>query len=405
MGLGTQVGFRAVLGIREFRAMWGAEALSQVGDQLARVALAILVYDRTNSAALTGLTYALTFAPSFFGSILLGGLADRFPRRSVMIGTDLVRAGLIGLVAVPGMPFVLICVLVAGVSFFQAPFKAAQLAMLPDVLPGDAYVTGMAIRNITIQSAQMIGFAGGGILIKAVNPGLALGLDAATFVVSALIVRLGVRLRPAARGDEADGRPSFATGLRAGAALIWRDRGLRVLVLFTWLPSLLIVYEGLAAPYTDELGGGTIAVGIILAADPFGSVVGALVFGRWVPGELRPKVLGVLGVVACLPLLVCFARPGLVVSVTMFALTGAIGTALLMQATASFSRGVPDEGRGQALGLSNAGVTGVQGLSPLLAGVLADQIGAAHTVGVVGVIGLAIATPAAFAWRTAQRVV
>jgi predicted MFS family arabinose efflux permease len=406
MGLGTQATFRSVFAVGEFRAMWGAEALSQIGDQLARVALAILVYERTNSAALTGLTYALTFAPSFFGSLFLAGLADRFPRRTIMIGTDLVRAALIGLVAIPGMPLALICVLVAGVSFFQAPFKAAQLALLPDVLAGDRYVVGMAVRNITIQSAQLIGFAGGGILIKAVNPSLALGLDAATFVVSALIVGVGVRQRPAASaGDGPAGRPSFGTGLRAGAALIRRTPALRVLVLFTWLPSLLIVYEGLAAPYTAELGGGTVAVGIILAADPFGSVLGALVFGRWVPAELRPRMLGLLGIAACLPLLVCFARPGLVVSVGMFALTGAIGTALLMQATASFTRGVPDAGRGQALGLSNAGVTGVQGLSPLLAGVLADRIGAAHTVGVVGILGLAIAVPAAFAWRSAQRVV
>jgi MFS family permease len=404
MGLGTRTSFRSVFAVGEFRAMWGAEALSQAGDQLARVALAILVYERTSSAALTGLTYALTFVPSFFGSVFLAGLADRFPRRTIMMGSDLVRAGLIGLVAIPGMPLVLICVLVAGVSFFQAPFKAAQLALLPDVLEGDRYVVGMAIRNITIQSAQLVGFAGGGVLIKAVNPYLALALDAVTFVASAVIVRSGVRQRPAARQGSSN-RQAVGGGLLAGARLIWRDRGLRVLLPLTWLPSLLIVYEGLAAPYTDELGGGTVAVGVILAADPLGSVVGALVFGRWVPAELRPRLLGALGIAACLPLLVCFAKPGLALSVTMFAVAGGLGTALLMQATADFTRGIPDAGRGQALGLSNAGVTGVQGLSPLLAGVLADQIGAAHSVGVVGLVGLAVAMPAAIAWRRAQRVV
>jgi MFS family permease len=110
-------------------------------------------------------------------------------------------------------------------------------------------------------------------------------------------------------------------------------------------------------------------------------------------------VLGALAIASCLPLLVCFAKPGLAVSVTMFALAGALGTAVLMQSTASFTRGVPDGGRGQALGLSNAGVTAVQGLSPLLAGLLADQIGTARTVGLVGVVGLVVALPAAFAWQ------
>jgi MFS family permease len=75
-----RVTFRAVFAVREFRAIWAAEALSQVGDQLARVALAVLVYDRTESAALAGLTYALTLAPAFLGGVVLSGLADRFPR-------------------------------------------------------------------------------------------------------------------------------------------------------------------------------------------------------------------------------------------------------------------------------------------------------------------------------------
>jgi MFS family permease len=399
MGLGTRTTFRSVFAIGEFRALWGAEALSQAGDQLARVALAILVYDRTNSAALTGLTYALTFAPSFFGSIFLGGLADRIPRRTVMIGTDLVRAALIGLVAIPGVPLAVICVLVAGVSFFNAPFKAAQLALLPDVLPGDRFVVGMAIRNVTIQSAQLAGFLGGGVLIKVVSPYLGLALDAATFLASATLVAVGVRRRPAAGGDPTE-RPSFGQNLRAGAGLIWQSRALRVLLVLTWLPCLLVVYEGLAAPYTRELAGSTIAVGVILAADPLGSVLGALLFSRLVPEDTRPKILGALAIAACLPLLVCFTKPGLAVSVILFAVSGGLGTVVLMQATTSFARRVPDAGRARALSLSNAGVTGVQGLTPLLAGILADHIGAAHTIAIVGLTGLAIALPAAFAWRT-----
>jgi hypothetical protein len=51
--------------------------------------VAILVFQRTDSAALSGLTYALTFVPSFFGGILLAGV--RYPRRDVMVAADLVR--------------------------------------------------------------------------------------------------------------------------------------------------------------------------------------------------------------------------------------------------------------------------------------------------------------------------
>jgi MFS family permease len=391
-----------VFAVGEFRAMWVAEALSQAGDQLARVALAILVFNRTDSAALTGLTYALTLAPAFLGGIFLSGLADRFPRREVMVVTDVLRAALVGLVALPFMPFPLLFVLVGLVSFVHAPFKAAQLAMLPAVLPGDLYVVGMGIRNITMQTAQMVGFAGGGVLINAINPYVALGLDAATFLLSALALWVGVRSRPAAAAGVAK-RPSFLTSARAGAGLIWRDRGLRVLVVFGWLSAFLIVYEGLAAPYTAEIASGSaIAVGLILAADPLGSAIGAFVFSRWVSAEARPKLLGPVAIASCVPLVPCFLAPGLVVSVVLFALAGALGTVVLIQSTASFTRGVPDESRAQALGLSQSGVASVQGLSPLLAGLLADQVGTTETVGIVGVIGGVIAVPAALAWRRAM---
>jgi hypothetical protein len=69
--------FRAVFAVREFRALWAAELLSRLGDQLARVSLVVLVHHRTSSALLTGPTYALTYIPSLLGGLLLGGLADR----------------------------------------------------------------------------------------------------------------------------------------------------------------------------------------------------------------------------------------------------------------------------------------------------------------------------------------
>lgn len=391
--------FRAVFAVREFRAMWAAEALSQAGDQVARVALAVLVYNDTRSAALAGLTYALTLAPSFLGGVFLSGLADRFPRRTVMVVADLLRAGLVALVAVPGLPFWVLCVLVGLVSFVQAPFKAAQLALLPDVLTGDKYVVGMGIRTITMQTAQMLGFAGGGVLLVALTPPVALLLDAATFVASALFVWFGVHPRPAAaRQDGAPAPGSFATSAFAGAKLIWRDTGLRTLVAFNWLSALLIVYEGLAAPYTAELGGGAASVGLILAADPLGSAVGAFLFTRFVPAHRRPALLGPLMVASCVPLLGCLVKPGLIPSIVLFAIAGALGTAVVIQATASLSRGTPNHSRAQVLGLQQSGIATIQGLSPLLAGLAADAVGTARVVGLVGVLGILIAVPAAITW-------
>src|SRR5688572_20440400 len=104
-----QATYREVFAVAEFRHLWGAQTLSSLGDQLASVALAVLVYHRTHSALLTALTYALTYLPPIVGGPLLSGLADHFPRRRVMIVCDLARAALVGLMALEGTPFGALC--------------------------------------------------------------------------------------------------------------------------------------------------------------------------------------------------------------------------------------------------------------------------------------------------------
>ena len=84
---------RDVFASREFRGLWSAQALSCTGDQVAQVAIAVLVYGKTGSAFLTTLAYALTYIPPIVGGPLLSGLADLFPRHRVMITVDLIRAG------------------------------------------------------------------------------------------------------------------------------------------------------------------------------------------------------------------------------------------------------------------------------------------------------------------------
>src|SRR5215475_10114997 len=95
------VTFGDVVRVREYRAIWLADAQSIAGDQIARVSLAILVFERTGSTGLTALVYALTYMPAIVGGTFLAGIADRFPRRDVMVCCDLIRAVLFGVVAIP----------------------------------------------------------------------------------------------------------------------------------------------------------------------------------------------------------------------------------------------------------------------------------------------------------------
>jgi len=96
--------FREVLAVREFRALWASQILSVGGDRLALVALTLLVYDRTRSPLLAAAAYAAGYVPWVIGGLLLSGLADRLPRREVMVACDTIRALLVTAMLVPRVP-------------------------------------------------------------------------------------------------------------------------------------------------------------------------------------------------------------------------------------------------------------------------------------------------------------
>src|SRR5215471_5674614 len=113
--------FRDVFAVAEFRALWLAQLLSVAGDQLARVALTVLVYERTASALLAAVTFVASIIPLFVGGLVLGGLADRFPRRTVMITCDVLRCALVLLMVVPGVPVAALVALLFTVTLVSAP--------------------------------------------------------------------------------------------------------------------------------------------------------------------------------------------------------------------------------------------------------------------------------------------
>jgi MFS family permease len=118
----------------------GGRSVVAGGDQIARVALSVLVWERTYSAGLTGLTYGLTYLPTLIGGTLFAGFADRYPRRTVMVVCDVVRMVVAALMAIPGTAVPFVCGLIIVLTAAGGPFRAAQLALLPDVLEGERYI-------------------------------------------------------------------------------------------------------------------------------------------------------------------------------------------------------------------------------------------------------------------------
>jgi MFS family permease len=381
-------GLGQVFRIPEFRALWFAELVSVAGDQVARVGLSVLVYGRTGSPAWAAFTYALTFLPAMAGGVLLGRLADRRPRRTVMIACDVVRAALVAAMTLPGVPLPAVCALLVAVVLLAPVHAAAQGALLPEVAPGVALENALAVRHVTNQAVQVGGFAVGGVLVAVLSPAAALGLNAATFAISALVLRFGVATRPVPDSGvlPVPAVTSWLADTREGLCTVLRDPRRRALAGTVWLLGCSVVPEALAVPYADQLGLDTSAAGLLMAADPAGSVLGVWVFTRFVPERLRQGAVGPLAVAVALPLSLCALSPGLGVTILLWATAGACATACLVQCQADFVRATPAHHRGRAIGVAASGLIGVQGLAMLLGGWAAEAWGARAAVAACGVV-------------------
>ncbi|HST49442.1 MFS transporter [Jatrophihabitans sp.] len=396
---GERITFADVLRNREFRVLWLADAQSAIGDQIARVALSVLVFERTSSALLTAMAYALTFVPAVLGGVLLSGLADRLPRRQVMVGCDVARALLMGGMAIPGAPLWLLCGLLVLAVLTEAPFMAAESSLIPVILEGEQYVVGTGLRSITNQLAQLAGFAGGGVVIALIGARAGLAVDAATFALSAVLIMLAVKARPAAAsGTHESTGLGMLSGVTSGLRLIFTTPKLRILLGLSWLAGLFVVSEGVAAPYASALGGGPVAVGLLMASTPAGTAVGTYLWVRYVSAEARSRWMGPMAAAVGVPLGLCGAHPNLILSLVLWTLAG-LFFGYQVQVITEFVRTVPDQQRGQAIGIASSGLLAIQGLGIFLGGVVAGLWDVNGAVASAGLLGTALALALSLAWR------
>lgn len=401
----TRVGGRAtfleVLSNREFAGLWLAWTLSAFGDQFARVALSLLVFDRTKSPALTAATYALTFLPDLLGGPLLAGLADRFPRRQVMIVTDVVRAVLVAVMAISGMPIVVLLVLLFVVQLMAAPFTAARIASTEAIVSDSGFTQGTALMTTTYQTALVVGFPLGAIVVTLMGTSGALLIDAGTFLVSAVLLRIFVAHRPAAAAP--DGKPQGTWSTVAEGFRLLRDSPKhQALLALACLAGFYVAPEGLVVPYADQLGAGALVVGLLLAANPVGTIIGNIVLARAVPDDAtRARWLGWLAVVTCAMLLPMFFVPGVAVSLVLWTLVGFFSAHDTTTAV-EYVKATPKHQKAQLLGLAHASMRGAQGLGVLLTGVLAQFLDPARVIALTALVGVVVAVVAARAWGRAS---
>ncbi|MFL6093831.1 MAG: MFS transporter, partial [Blastococcus sp.] len=311
---------------------------------MARVALTVLVYQRTSSALLSSLTFAIGHLPWLLGGPLLSALADRMPRHRVLIAADITRAALLGLMAIPGTPLPVLLALLFLVSLCAPPFESARSALMADVLEGDRYAVATSLTNITLQLAQVVGFLAAGALVAVLSPSAALLIDGVTFMVSALWLAWGLQRRPAPTAEGGDGPRSLWQDTADGLRLIRHSPRLLAIMGVLWLATLFgYASEGVAAPLVEELGSRATAIGILLAANPLGVTLGGLVVARLIAPDRRerlvvPLVLLSLAPVLAAGLVAVLAEPGAVTFAVVVALlfVSGLGASWLIPLNVSF---------------------------------------------------------------------
>jgi predicted MFS family arabinose efflux permease len=388
--------YRDVFAVAEFRALWLSYVVSLGGDRLALVALTLLVYDRSKSPLLAAVTFAAGFVPYLFGGMFLSGLADRLPRRSVMVGCDLLRCLLVVAMLAPGVPLAAMIALLYAVTLLQPPFDASRSAILRDMVAGDSYPLAMAVMGTTSRVVIVAGSALGGLVVALLGARPALVADAASFIVSALLIQFGLHVRRPAAASE--GGPGPVGQLKEGIRLVFGDPVLRTLMGLGWLAAFYEVPEGLAAPYAGRLGGGAVAAGLLIATSQLGAAISTPLFTKKIGPLTRLRWMGPMAVLSCGILAVTILRPNLVVSMALFAVSNSLAMYQIAANTAFVER-IPNEKRGQAFGLANAGLVVGQGVAFAVAGAAAEVVPPSTVVALSGGMGAVIACGLAFRWR------
>ena len=369
---------------RNLRLLWGSQLTSELGDWAARIALAVLVYSRTHSALATGLVTTASVLPYAVLGTVLAAIADRHPRRTVMVTADVVRAVLYGLIALPGVPTAVLlgAALVAGMA--TPPFEAARSAVRVELVADDRALGSVsALYAMTSQFGVALGFLCGGGLTALLGANTTLGLNAASFLLSAALIS-----RVSGARDRSAPSATAREHLSAGARALWGDPLLRRCLLLGVVAALAgTVPESLGAVYARGLAG---HAGVLLAAGP----IAMIVVSPWLPtvgdqGRLVRIASGVL-LAGSLVGLVGFAF-GSFFPLALVGWAGAgIGFAVVIPAGPVVARRLPEEGRAAAFGLLQSAMLGGYCVAGAAGGALAGVIGVLPTCMAVSCLAVAV---------------
>jgi MFS family permease len=360
-----------------------ANAISLVGNVLSAIAIPWFVLQTTGSATQTGITGFFTVLPVVLAGFFGGTLVDRLGYKRTSIIADIasgVTTALIPLLYFTiGLEFWQLMVLVFLGALLDAPGSTARSALVPEL----AEMAQMPIERATSlihiieRSARLIGAPLGGLLIALVGTENVLWLDAASFFISAGIVAVMIQIHHPAPQEENEPGGNYFGELRAGLRFIFDDKLLLAIVLMIMATNFLdAVFSGVVQPvFVKQVYGQALDLGLLIAANGGGAVIGALIFSALGPRLPRHAVFVFGFVLTSLRFFLYAMYPPLWVTL-VFVVLFSMGAGPLnpIIGAVEYER-VPKNMRGRVGGAIGAGAWSAMPLGMLAGGVLTEQFG------------------------------
>jgi len=369
---------------RDFRLLFAGTTITTMGDRLAGIALAFAVLDMASATAL-GIVFAVRQGVQALVVVGGGVLSDRIPRNLVLVGASLVQGTAQAATAA--------CVLtgtggVGAIVALQAVYGIglglvlpAEVGLVPQTVSPARLQQANALQGLSRNMIGVLGPAVGGVVVVASSPGIALAIDAVSFLFCADLLRR-IRVAP----SDASGSHGFVHELREG----WQEFTSR-----TWLwASVLLFGVGnlafagwivLGPAVADERLGGAGAWAVILTAGGVGAVIGGILAIRIRPR--RPLVVCVLAatLISLQTLALALSAPTALIAAASF--VGGIGIAVHLTLWFTvFQQQVPEHAQSRVASYDTLGSFILMPIGMALVGPLADAIGIVETLWIALVV-------------------
>ncbi|HET7393682.1 MAG TPA: MFS transporter [Candidatus Binatia bacterium] len=347
------------LGHREYRLLWYSQVFASLGVWMDQVTRGWLIYELTDSALQLGMVRGIQAIPFLFLSPVAGSVADRYPRKFLVVTAQFANAFIFTATAalilfglIRPWHVYLTALLMACVQVFLQPARAA---MISDTVPPENLTNAIGLNAVVFNMARSTGPALAGVLISGFNTGVAYGAQGLFFLLATVWttqMRSG-RRAAAARRSHGGGGESFARSIVSGWQFSWRKEEVRSSLLIVMVASLFMVPFSTLLPIfaRDILEVGAQGQGLLLASMGVGALGSALIIATF--GDRMPRgIMMLAGVTLYGVLVVLFsASPWFSLSMVLMAIIGLCHVsshALVQTVIQSYS---PPEFRGRAIAM------------------------------------------------------